>query len=195
MSLEEVAGPDPTRYAYKPSVMGAPAEFQLLDGTLEWRSGARSLRIAYADVTSIRMMFRPVTLQSFRFVTEVRSKSGLKLTIASTSWQSMVAHERHDAAYKAFIIELHRRVADANAMVTYRAGSPAFLFWPGAVILAGMLIGTAALAVRATGVGEWQGAAFVVAMLALFSWQAVSFLRRNIPGDYTPEKLPAQVLP
>jgi len=195
MALDDNAGTDATHYAYKPAVVGMPSEFQLLDDALEWRSGARSLRIAYRDIRSIRLTYRPVTLQNFRFVAEVRSKTGVKLTIASTSWQSMVSHERHDAAYRAFITELHRRIAASGASPSYRAGSPAFLYWPGFMILAGLLIGTALLAARATASGEWQGAAFVVLMLVFFSWQAISFFRRNMPGVYTPDKLPAQVLP
>ncbi len=195
MSLDDTARPDATHYAFKPSFVGAPSEFQLFENDLEWRNPSRSLRIAYRDISHVRLVFRPVTLHNYRFVAELRSRTGIKLTVASASWRSMVEYERHDAQYTAFIAELHRRIAASGATPVYRAGAPAFLYWPGLLIFSGLMIATTILAFRAVGIGEWQGAIFVALMLCLFLWQSIPFFRRNWPAAYAADNLPARALP
>jgi hypothetical protein len=96
-------------YAYKPSLMGAPFEFRLAPDALEWRRGGSAGRAPYGRIRRIRLGFRPMTMQNYRFLTEVWITDGPKLQIASTSWKSLVEHERFDAAYRAFVTELCRR--------------------------------------------------------------------------------------
>jgi hypothetical protein len=186
---------DATHYAFRPSLVGAPSEFILGEADMEWRSGVRALKIPYRDIKQVRLAFRPVTLQSYRFVAEVKSRTGIKSTIASTSWRSLVEHERHDLHYKAFLTELHRRIAAAGGSVTWVTGAPALLYWPGLVIFAGLMLTTASLAVRAVQAGEWQATAFIAVMLGFFLWQTAAFFRRNRPGVYAPDRLPAHVMP
>jgi hypothetical protein len=186
---------DPTRYAFKPSLVGIPSEFILGDADIEWRSGARTVRVLYRDIKQIRLLYRPVSLQSYRFVAEVRSRTGVKFTIASTSWRSLVEHQSHGPQYRAFIAELHRRVAAAGSPVKYVAGSPAFLYWLGLLVFSGLMLAAASLAFRAVQGGEWQATAFIALMLGFFLWQTGTFFRRNRPGTYAPDQLPEQVLP
>ena len=194
--MDESTQPDdPTRYAFKQSLVGAYSEFILGDADIEWRSGARSLKVPYKDIKQIRLAYRPVTLQSHRFVAEVRSRTGIKFTIASTSWRSLVEHEKHDRQYIAFISELHRRVAAAGGSIKYIRGAPALLFWPGLAIFVGLMLATASLAVRAIQAGEWQATVFIAVMLGFFLWQTGTFFRRNKPGVYMPDRLPTEVLP
>jgi hypothetical protein len=195
MSLDGSAEHDTIHYAFRQSLVGAPSEFILGEADIEWRSGVRSLKIPYKDIKQVRLAFRPVTLQSYRFVAEVKSRTGIKFTIASTSWKSLVEHERHDLQYTAFLTELHRRVAAAGGSVTWVTGAPAFLYWPGLVILAGLMLATTSLAFRAVQAGEWQATALIAVMLGFFLWQTAAFFRRNRPGVYAPDRLPAQVTP
>ncbi len=195
MSLNGPAEHDATHYAFRQSLVGAPSEFILGEAGIEWRSGIRTLKIPYKDIKRVRLAYRPVTLQSYRFVAEVKSRTGIKFTIASTSWKSLVEHERHDLHYRDFMTELHRRLAAAGGSVTYVTGAPAFLYWPGLVIFAGLMLATAALAVRAVQAGEWQATAFIAVMLGFFLWQIGAFFHRNRPGVYAPDRLPAQVMP
>jgi hypothetical protein len=103
--------------------------------------------------------------------------------------------ERLDAAYNAFVIELNRRVGAAGGTPLLQTGSPALLYWPGLVVFLGVSLALAALIVRAFQVQAWSGAAFVAAFLVLFLWQAGSFFRRNRPGIYRADAVPAEVLP
>ena len=182
-------------YAYKSSLVGAPLEFQLAPDALEWRKGGIADRTPYGSVRRIRLSFRPMTMQNYRFVTEVWPESGPKLQIASTSWKSLVEHQRLDAEYRAFVSELSRRVGAAGGNTAFDTGSPAFLYWPGVLVFTGASFALAALAVRALQEQAWGGAAFIAAFFALFLYQAGNFFRRNRPGTYSPDAVPPLLLP
>lgn len=182
-------------YAYKASLMGAPLEFRLAPAALEWSKGKYTGRARYDRIRRIRLSFRPMTMQNYRFLAEVWPADGPKLQIGSTSWKSIVEHERLDAGYRDFVTELSRRVGVAGGQTAFDIGSPAFIYWPGAFVFAGAALAIAALTVRALQTGAWSGAAFIAAFLALFLWQAGNFFRRNRPGRYRPDAVPPQVLP
>ena len=182
-------------YIHKPSLMGAPWELRLRPEALEWRTGRHEGRIPYARVTRVRLSFRPVTMQTRRFLAEVWSASGPRLSIASTSWRSMVEQEAQDQAYGAFMRELHRRIAAAGATPAYDRGSPALLYWPGLAVFVGVVAGFAVLIVQALDIGAYGGAAVVGAFFALFAWQGGTYFRRNRPGRYRPDALPADLVP
>jgi hypothetical protein len=182
-------------YIHKPSLMGAPWELRLRPEALEWRTGRHEGRIPYARVTRVRLSFRPVTMQTRRFLAEVWSAGGPRLSIASTSWRSMVEQEAQDQAYGPFMRELHRRIAAAGATPAYDRGSPALLYWPGVAVFVGVVAGFAVLIVQALDIGAYGGAAVVGAFFALFAWQGGTYFRRNRPGRYRPDALPADLVP
>src|SRR5215470_17360393 len=88
-------------YSYKPSLMGAAFEARLEPDALAWQAGGRTGRIPYGDIRRLRLSFRPVTMQSQRFLTEIWPAYGPKIQLASCSWKSMVEQERRDAPYAA----------------------------------------------------------------------------------------------
>ena len=182
-------------YIHKPSLMGAPWELRLRPEALEWRTGRHEGRIPYAHVTRVRLSFRPVTMQTRRFLAEVWSAGGPRLSIASTSWRSMVEQAAQDQAYGAFMRELHRRIAAAGAAPAFDRGSPALLYWPGLAVFVGVVAGFAVLIVQALDIGAYGGAAVVGAFFALFAWQGGTYFRRNRPGRYRPDALPADLVP
>jgi len=171
-------------YAYKPSLLGAPFEFRLAPTALEWARGRYAGQIPYRQIRRLRLSFRPVSMQSHRFLTEVWAANSPKLQIFSTSWRSIVEQERHDAAYTAFIAELHRRIAAAGAAPILQVGAPVVVYWIGFAVFAGTSLALAGLTARALQVGAYGGAAIVGGFLALFLWQVGTFLRRNRPGIY-----------
>jgi hypothetical protein len=185
---------DPS-YVHKPSLMGAPFELWLRPDALEWRAGRQEGRIPYARVTRIRLSFRPVTMQTRRFVTDIWWSGGPRLTIASTSWRSMIEQTAQDRAYGAFVRELNARVARAGAAAAFETGTPAVLYWPGLVVFAAVTLALAALTVHALAVGAWAGAALVGGFLGLFLWQSGSYFRRNRPGRYRPDAPPKALVP
>jgi hypothetical protein len=182
-------------YSYKPSMVRPPYEFRLAPDALEWIMGTRRGRLRYRDVHSLRLMFRPATLQTHRFLAEVRGPTRPVIRIASSSWRSMLDFERHDSAYAAFMTELHRRISAARPDFVFDAGSPPWIYWPGAAVFVVLGFSIVALTVRALQVGQWAGAAMVGAFLLLFLWQIGAFFRRNRPRRYRGDDIPADILP
>jgi hypothetical protein len=183
------------RYVYKPSLMGAAWEFCLRPDALEWRTGRHRGRIPYDRVTRIRLSFRPVTMQTRRFVTEIWWPGAPRLSIASTSWRSLVEQAAQDQDYGAFVRELNARVAAAGGAASFETGVPSFLYWPGVVVFVGVAAGLAVLTLRALALGAYSGAALVAAFLALFVWQSSGYFKRNRPGRYRPDAPPKELVP
>ncbi len=186
---------DGPAYEYKPALMSAAHQFRLTDDALAWQVGRRSGRLPYDQIRRVRLSFRPVTMQSYRFQAELWPASGAKVRIASTSWRSMVEQERLDGAYVAFLKELHRRIAQVGARASFETGSPPLIHWAGLTVFVIVALGLAALTVRGLQSGALAGAAFVAVFLAAFLWQAGNFFRRNRPGVYAPDRIPDTVLP
>ena len=182
-------------YVYKPSLMGAAWELSLEPDALAWRTGGHHGRIPYGRITRVRLSFRPVTMQTRRFVTEIWWADGPRLVIASSSWRSLVEQEAQDRPYGIFVRALHRRLAAAGTAATFETGSPAVLYWPGLAMFAGVALALAVLSVRALQTGAYAAAAVVGGFLALFLWQSGTYFRRNRPGRYRPDAVPKELVP
>jgi hypothetical protein len=175
--------------------MGSPLMFVLAPDALEWRTGRRESRIPYMAIRRLRMSFRPQTMQTQRFCTEIWSEGHPKLKVVSTSWKSLFEQTGQGDDYARFVVALHRQLADRNSNVAYQAGTVVPVYWGGVVLFVGCALAMAALIVLALQERAWSGAAFIAAFLGVFLWQAGTFLRRNRPGRYRPDCLPAQLLP
>ena len=143
----------------------------------------------------IRLSFRPVTMQTRRFVTEIWWPGAPRLSIASTSWRSLVEQAAQDHDYGAFVRELNARVAAAGGATSFETGVPPFLYWPGVVVFVGVAAGLAVLTLRALALGTYSGAALVAGFLALFVWQSGVYFKRNRPGRYRPDAPPNELVP
>jgi hypothetical protein len=195
MNAVATSAGDPFAYAYRPSLLGAAWEFRLAGDGIDWAAGRKGGHIPFRAVRRLRMSFRPASMQSHRFMTELWADGAPKLEILSSSWKSMVEQERLDGRYTAFVAELHRRIALAAAPARFEKGSNPLLYWPGLIVFIGVSLGLALLVVRALQVNAKGGAVFIGGFLALFLWQGGNFFRRNRPGRYSPEVLPADLLP
>jgi hypothetical protein len=189
------AGENADTYAYRPSVSGPFREFKLSDEGVDWIAGPRSGHIPYRNIRCLRMSYRPTSMQSYRFVTELWAEGAPKLKIISSSWKSMFEQERLDKTYSAFVRELHRRISNAPTSPRFKKGRAPFMYWPGLAAFVGVVIGLAGLIVRALQDGAPGAATFVGAFLLLFLWQGGNFFRRNRPGVYRPEAFPEDVMP
>jgi hypothetical protein len=190
-----VQGPDKLAFAYRPSLLGTPWEFRLGARGIDWSAGAKSGHLPYARVRRVRMSFRPGNMQLYRFVTEVWGEGGPRLVLASTSWKSMVEHERLDRGYAAFVAELHRRLAQAAPAARFEQGTNVLRYWPGVVVFAAISLGLALLVARALQAHAIGGATLIGAFLALFLWQGGDYFRRNRPRLYRPDRLPSELMP
>jgi hypothetical protein len=195
------AEPDPDEdasgltYGYKPSLLGAFSLFTLRRDGLQWQIGSFRGLIPYGDIRRIRMSYRPATLQSQRFVTEIWSSVAPKLQIVSASWRSFVEQERLDTDYIAFITEFHRRLAAAGSAAQFSTGMPVVTYWIGVFVFGAAMLALAGLTVRALQFGEWAATALIAGVFVVFTLQIGNYFRRNWPGSYRPDAMPASVLP
>jgi hypothetical protein len=192
--IRSTASGDPS-YGYKPSLLGAPWQFRLTPDAIEWQIGRHHGRTPYRRISRVRLSFRPVTMQNRRFLTEIWWADGPRLSIASASWQSVMEQATQDQAYGAFVREFHRRLAAADVQASFETGSPTILYWPGLVVFVVVALGLAALTVHGLLTGAWSGAALVGGLLGLLVWQSGAYFRRNRPGSYRPDALPAALVP
>jgi hypothetical protein len=183
------------RYAYKPSLIGAAHQFELTDDGLSWRVAGRSGVWPYAEISAIRLSYRPVSMQSRRFRADIENANRQRITILSTSWQTVALMAPQDHDYRAFITLLHTRMAKAGSNAALIAGIGPKTYAAGIVLLALVGIAIAGLLVRAIGTGEWAGALFLVAFAGLFAWQIGGFVGRNRPRAYSFDHLPEALLP
>jgi hypothetical protein len=195
MTQDERAGASEVAYSFQPSVLGAGRRFRLSDRAIIWDAGRRSGQVAFNRVTRVRMSYRPATLQAHRFITEIWSSETPKLTIASSSWKSMVELVDRGDDYRAFVVELHRRLAAAGSQARFESGIHPLVYWIGCAVFVASTVGFAALATRAAMAGARVGALLIVAFLLAFLWQVGNIFHRNRPGSYRPDALPPLVLP
>ncbi|MGK3891113.1 hypothetical protein, partial [Enterococcus faecium] len=71
----------------------------------------------YADIVAIRLSYRPVSMQSRRYRADVEHKSGQRIAILSTTWQTVTLMQPQDRDYRAFMVRLHQLVRDAGGDV------------------------------------------------------------------------------
>ncbi len=182
-------------YAYRASLIGSAHRFALEDNEISWQAGRRSGTWRYTDIAVVRMSYRPMSMQSRRFRTDMQHRGGGRITVMSTTWQTLALMAAQDDGYRAFIVELHRRLAEHGGRASLVAGLNPVLYFAGAGALALLAAAMAALLVRALVTGEWAGALFIVGLSALFGWQIGGFMRRNRPRAYTFDALPQDLLP
>lgn len=188
-------GPPETRYAYKASLIGSAHEFELTDAGLSWRVGGRSGVWPYRDIAAVRLSFRPVSMQARRFRADIEKAGGGRIAILSTTWQTVSLMAPQDHGYRAFMVELHRRMNDAGSKARLIGGIGPNTYAVALVLLALLATAMIGLLIRALATFEWTGALFLVGFALLFTWQIGGFVRRNRPRFYSFDALPDALLP
>jgi len=182
-------------YSYKPSLMGAEWTFRLTAYGLQWSIGSVSGEVAYRDIRRLRLSFRPVTMQSYRFLMEIWGERHPKVSIVSTSWKSLTEQERRDDAYTRFVSALHDKIKAAGGTPLLQAGALPLIYWPGAVIFVGVCVATVVLLASALQQGDTAVILFLMAFFGFVVWQLGRFFLRNRPRRYTLDSIPADLLP
>jgi hypothetical protein len=184
-----------TRYAYKAALIGAARQFDLTEEGFAWKVGGKSGVWRYADIKTVRLSYRPSSMQPRRFRADIELGDRQRVTIFSTSWQTVTLMAPQDKDYTAFITQLHARMQRAGSKAALLGGLKSGLYVAAVVVVALVAISIAGLLVRALAIGEFAGALFLVGFAALFGWQIGGFMMRNRPQVYTFDQLPRQLLP
>lgn len=185
----------PLRYAYKASLIGSAHQFELTEDGLSWRIAGRSGVWDYADISAVKLSYRPVSMQQQRFRADIDNARGGRIAILSTTWQTatLVAPQGH--LYRDFIVELHRRMQAAGSNARLVAGLGPKTYTAALALLACLAVAMIGLLLTALLTSNWMGALFLVGFAALFTWQVGGFVTRNRPRRYSFDQLPDALLP
>jgi len=187
--------PVATRYAYKASLFGAAYQFELTEQGLSWRIAGRSGLWRYADIVSIRLSYRPVSMQSHRFRADIGNIDGARLSMLSTSWQTAALMTSQARDSRTFIAALHARMAKAGSPARLTGGLDRRVYAAAILCVTLVVLSMVGLLLRAVATDEWAGALFLIGFAALFAWQVGGFITRNRPLVYSFDDLPKALLP
>jgi hypothetical protein len=100
-----------------------------------------------------------------------------------------------DRDYRAFITELHARLAKAGSRAQLVAGLGPRIY--AAAIFCVTLVAIAMTGLLALSItsSQWAGTLFLIGFSALFAWQVGGFVTRNRPLVYSFDDLPKALLP
>lgn len=183
------------RYAYKASLVGSAHQFELTDAGLSWRVGSRSGVWPYADIASVRLSYRPMSMQPRRFRADIEKTGSGRIAIFSTTWQTVTLMSPQDRDYRAFIVELHRRMQQSGSKASLLGGIGTLTYGAAVAIVGLLAVAMIGLLWRALVTSEFTGALFLVAIAIWFIWTIGGFIRRNRPCRYTFDRLPDALLP
>ena len=195
MALDLSDDAAPVSYAYKASLIGAAHRFELTGQGLSWKVAGKSGVWPYAAITRVRLSFRPVSMQARRFRADIESADLGRIALLSTSWQTSALMAPQDRDYRAFIVELHRRMKAAGSHAELIGGLKPWIYDAALALLALVAAAMVGLLVRAVLTGELAGILFLIGFAALFAWQVGGFVRRNRPQAYSFDRLPDALLP
>lgn len=184
-----------TRYTYKASLIGSAHQFDLTDAGLSWRIGSRAGVWPYAEIASVRLSYRPMTMQARRFRADIEKAGGGRIAIVSTTWQTVTLMTPQDQDYRGFIAELHRRMKAAGSKAALAGGIGPVTYAAAVTMVALLAIAMVGLLARALATSEFTGALFLVGMAIWFAWTVGGFIKRNRPLSYSFDRLPDALLP
>jgi hypothetical protein len=184
-----------TSYAYKQSLIGRAHRFELTEQGLAWHIAGRSGMWPYPEIAAVRLSYRPVSMQSRRFRADIINADGARLVILSTTWQTATLMAPQDRDYRAFIVELHSRMAGSGSRAILTGGLRPKVHTAAMVCVTLLAAAMAGLLLRSMVTGEWAGALFLVGFALLFAWQVGGFVTRNRPLTYSFDDLPKGLLP
>lgn len=190
----EAAG-DGSHYTFKPSLVGSAWQFDLTGEGLSWQVKGKHGVWPLEKIAAIRLSYRPVSMQSRRFRADIEDTRGERVTIYSTTWHTVALMSPQDNGYRAFIVELHRRLAAIGSKAVLVVGINRAIYVAGLAVLGVVSIAMLGLLIRALTTGQFAGALFLTGFAAWFIWQIGGFMRRNQPRNYTLDALPEDVLP
>ena len=185
-SRDAVTAADGVHYVFKPSLVGGPSRFDLTEDGLSWQVRGRKGVWPLDKIAAIRLSYRPVSMQSRRFRADIEDTRGERITLFSTTWHTIALMSPQDDSYRAFVVELHRRLAVIRSKAVLVVGM---------AVVSVVGIAMAGLLIRALLTGQFTAALFLVGFAALFAWQIGGFMRRNRPRAYTFDALPQDLLP
>lgn len=182
-------------YSYLPRLGGAGVRLALAPGALDFAVGAKEGRLRLADIGEVRLRFQAAKFAGTAFEMELKARGGIELKIGSASRISLTGVRDQGADYAAFVRAFHAARAAAGGDCRYVGGFPAWRFRLMAVLGLATAAGLVAVIGFALAEGQGSAALFLGAMSLFLAWPTGQMVWRNRPVRYTPDAVPAHLLP
>lgn len=192
--MDDEEGGGAVTYAARPRMIGPGSRFRLENGVLDWNVGSRSGRLPLSDVVAVRLCYHPGQLAAPNFEMRLKGRNGEMLRIGSLSRTSITSVEDNRAAFAGFVRAVHAGMA-GRGRTEFAAGLPRWRWWLMSAL--GVVTVCGLLAVLATALldAQWTVAALLAILCPVLGWPLAETLWRNVPGTYSPEALPARLMP
>lgn len=182
-------------YAFKPRMLAAEHVFRLGRDSIEWIAGGINTRVPYTMMERVRVGYRFTNFMSRRYTTEIFRRGGGYVDFSSVSARGMLDGANQGAAYRNFVIELHRRIVKAHGECRFEAGMAMWRFWPSIVVTLAMSAALVFVLVRALFSEQMLTGLVILTFGALFVWQMTKMVLVNRPRSYRPDAIPEDLLP
>jgi hypothetical protein len=185
----------PLTYQHRAKPYSPEAIFTLKDDVVAIVQGARKGDFPYRDIDMVRLTFRPRNTTNEGYMAVLYRRDRKTASLTNLSWKSLVDMERQDADYSAFVRALIARIVAANPNVALAAGMPRWRYLLTGLFAVFSMAGLIAVAAHALQNASWPIAAMAGGLGVYFVWWSWRFLGRNLPRNFTPNAIPADVMP
>lgn len=192
--MDDPTGGGAVTYSARPRMVGPGSRFHLENGILDWSIGARSGRLALADVVAVRLSYHPGQLAAPNFEMRLRGRNGESLRVGSLSRTSITSVEDNRAAFAAFVRAVHAGL-NGNSATAFDAGLARWRWGLMSALGAVTACGLLAVLASALAQNQWTVAAVMAVLCPVLGWPLAETLWRNVPGTYSPDALPARLMP
>ncbi len=182
-------------YRSRTSALEQEKILRLEDGNLlVLRKDAPVETLPLAALTEICLRFFPTRFQTNRFECLLRWQNGRRMKICSQFFAGIADFHDQAPSYRAFVEELHRLTPLANPACRYLSGVGMVRYLINATVLIGVALLLLALMILMF--ASIPAIAIVKLVILIFYIPiTVRWLRRNKPGTYPPNYIPAKILP
>ncbi len=186
-------------YTYRRHAFEKSTTARLTQDALEFsREDGFERKVSLRDIKGVRLKYAPCRYERERYLCEVSLRSGEKFTIPSTSYIRLAVFRRQNEEYKNFITLLHRELTKLEQRPRFLAGASAlyYLFNAGCLVLAVLMVFFLVFVIGGAAFNYMSATSWVkVAVILVLLPAAIAFIKRNVPREYDPERIPEDLMP
>lgn len=190
------ADADPTTYRLRANALVGTRTYRLTDEALTWEEEGKKLDgVFYDDIAGVRLAFAPTRVARNRYRAQIIFRQGGMAELFNTDYRGFAAFAEQNAAYAAFLAELHKRLAANGRNVVFRQGNSPWGFVLNVALTVFIFVSIAlAFVLLFTWGGPWV-AVVKLAIVLFFVPVLIRYIRRARPATYDPLALPPAMLP
>lgn len=178
---------DPTSYAFNENALVKRRTYRLTEDALTWQAEGEQLDgVFYDEIAEVQMAYIPSRFATNRYRTRIILRRGGMVNLLNTDFTGFGSFTEKNAEYRAFILELHRRLAEHGRNIVYRKGSSGggYVANMALTIFIFVMIGIAVVMLLNFGL-VWIAVVKLVIIL-FFIPTLIRFMRRSRPESYDP---------